>query len=228
MTNTNRPSFLPLLVAAAALPVGCYDPPTSTERLEQSIVITTRDESADFTAYRTFFVRPEIRVLDEDDTTGKQGTVVTGSDGDVLSSDLADPLIEATRQNLIDRGYEEARSAGATQLAVELVYVRAVYSDYYCYYWGDWGYWGYPGYSYYYPYGCTGSSWQSGMLVTQVTDLTSAAPPPPEDATGGVLRGIWYSGIYGVEAESADFVADRAATGIDQAFIQSPYFAASP
>jgi hypothetical protein len=225
MKNFRGSSSCWVLGALSSYSMGCYSPPISEERLQESIVITTRDETADFGAYRTFFVRPEIRVLDE--STLDKGTTVdddgTSVETELLSADLADPLIAETRENLIARGYTEASVLEGVDLGVELVYLRTIVSDYYCYYWGDWGYWGYPGATYYYPYGCTGSAWQSSMLVTNAVDLAAAA----RDEADQPLRGIWFSGVYGVEAESAQFVAARAVAGITQAFNQSPYFAAS-
>lgn len=228
MKNSRGSSWCWALGGLSAYSMGCYSPPISEERLEESIVITTRDETADFGAYRTFFVRPEIRVLDEsalDETTVAQGTVDEGTpvEGEVLSADLAEPLLAETRENLIARGYTESARREGVDLGIELVYLSAVVSDYYCYYWGDWAYWGYPGAYYYYPYGCSGSVWKSSMLVTHAVDMAAAARNPPEEP----VRGLWYAGVYGVEAESAEFVTARAVTGISQAFVQSPYFDAS-
>ena len=226
MKNSRGTSHAWLLGALSAAASGCYDPPISTERLEESIVITTHDEAADFGKFRTFFLRPEIRVLDEtelESTTGEENPEAE-AETEVLPANQAEPLLAATRQNLLDRGYREASTLANADLGVEVVYARTIQSDYYCYYWGDWAYWGYPGASYYYPYGCSGSAWQSGMLVTHSVDLAAAARDPSDE----LLRGVWYSGIYGVEAESSAFVVDRAAAGISQAFVQSPYFETTP
>jgi hypothetical protein len=42
------------------------------------------------------------------------------------------------------------------------------------------------------------------------------------------LRTVWTSAIYGAEVTSVNYVQDRAVAGINQAFIQSPYFTATP
>lgn len=206
-----------------AFVVGCYDPPDTTERFAESVVITTRDEAADFGQFRTFFLRPEVRILDE-----TQGIDIGPSEPETLAPSVADPLLDATRESLLERGYREADSSGDADLAVELVYLRAVTSEYYCYYWWDWYYWGYPDWYYYYPGSCTASTWRSGMLVTHAVDLMDAAPDLPEAPSTGVLQGIWYSGVYGAEAESVSYVQQRTVAGIRQAFIQSPYFTAAP
>jgi hypothetical protein len=213
----------------------CYAPPAPDERFEESVVVTAHDEVAPFQAYQTFYVRPEVRVIDEG---------ADGMPGETLSPVVAQPLIDATQRNLIERGYRAADSKDDADLAVELAYLRAIYSASYCYdwwYWWDYAYWGY---YYYYPYGsCDTAVWRSGMMITNMTDLMSGGPVTPmpivpsEPSVDGVApainalpsasatlrKGVWFSGIYGVELDSTSFVAQRAVDGIDQAFEQSPY-----
>jgi hypothetical protein len=216
-------------LAIAAVSIGgCYAPPTSTERLAESVVITSFDDKADFQSYQSFFVRPEIRILDEDDV-GVDAAI------EVIPAAVAAPLVAATQANLKARGYTEAAAPDQADLAIEMVYTRSVYSSYYCYYWGDWAYWGYPGYSYYYPYSCSGAAWTSGMLVTHATELPSkpitapvaSAPGVNPAADGLLVRGLWSSGIYGVELDSVTYVTDRTVAGINESFAQSPYFEAA-
>src|SRR6185295_4256025 len=211
----------------------CYAPPASDERFEESVVVTAHDDTADFQKFRTFYVRPDIRVVDET-ADGMLGP-------EMLPDVVAQPLVQATQQNLIERGYRPADSKDDADLAVELAYLRAVYSASYCYdwwYWWDYAYWGY---YYYYPYSsCDVAVWRSGMMITHMTDLLSQGPVTPtplptptptplptETAAplpGAVLRpGVWFSGVYGVELDSVTFVAKRAIDGIDQSFEQSPY-----
>lgn len=210
------PSTLTLLV-------GCYDPPATSERFDESIVITTRDEAVDFGEYRSFFLRPEIRVLSEAADGNVGGAPIPG----MVASDVAQPLLDETRENLIERGFVEATTMVGVDLAVEAVYLRAVNTDYYCYYWWDASYWDFVGYDYYYPGGCSAGAWRSGMLVTHAVDLRDAVPPA-DASQEGLLEGIWYSGVYGAELDSTDYVADRAVAGIRQAFEQSPYFTTNP
>jgi len=232
------PSLASLSVLALA---GCYAPPAPDSRYEESIVVTARDSQADFQKYQTFFVRPEVRMIDEGMEEGTE----------TVPPVAAQALLDSTTQNLIDRGFRPAASKEEADLGVELVYLRAVYSATYCYdwyYWWDYYYWGY---YYYYPYGsCDTAAWRSGMMVTHITDLETMGPdappqlpttlptPLPSDvttppATGSTTglpsttatlrKGVWYSGIYGVEIDSTSFVVSRATDGIDQAFKQSPY-----
>jgi len=199
----------------------CYAPAGSSESLTESIVVTSRDPDTNFGTFHTFFLRPEIRVLAE-----KQGLPPEeGAEPEYLPDVAAAPLLLETTQNLINHGYTAVDAKEDADLAVELVYMRALYSDYYCYYWYDWGYWGYPGWGYYYPYSCDTVAWTSGMLVTNAFDLKMGTTPP--GGTPGVLRGAWFSSIYGVEVDSKDYLIDRAVDGIHQAFVQSPYFKAA-
>jgi hypothetical protein len=221
----------------------CYAPPASDERFQESVVVTAHDETADFQKFQTFYVRPDVRVVDET----PDGMMAP----EMLPDVVAKPLVDATQQNLIQRGFRPVDSKDDADLAVEIAYLRAIYSASYCYdwyYWWDYAYWGY---YYYYPYNsCDLAVWRSGMMVTHMTDLMSAGPvtpppiamPLPSDGAGSavvpstsavpvpgaVLRpGIWFSGIYGVELDSASYVAARTIDGIDQSFEQSPYITSS-
>jgi hypothetical protein len=222
-------------IAVSALSLAaCYAPPAPDERFEDSIIVTSRDDAADFTSFGTFFIRPDVRVLDE-------SIVDEGVLPETLAPETSAALVQQTTQNLLARGYQQALVSTEADLAVELVYLRTIYTDYYCYYWSDWAYWGYPGYYYYYPYSCDTTTWRSGMVATNVINLLDAEPPPtitpPPEVTppptvtpvsDSVLRGIWYSGIYGAEIDSNAFLVQRALEGIDQAFVQSPYFSKAP
>ena len=211
-----------ILLGVACLPA-CYWTPTENERLEDAVVVSARDPAADLGAFTTFFVRPDIRVLEEDNGLPSTSAM------DVIPDPIAAPLLSATRSNLVERGYTEAASSDDAELAVDLVYVRGVQSEYYCTYWGDWAYWGYPGWSYYFPYPCGTSEWHSGMLTTHIVDLAAAqAESEAEPGTAGIVRGVWFSAVYGAEVESVSFVTARAVDGIDEAFAQSPYLSRTP
>jgi hypothetical protein len=71
------------------------------------------------------------------------------------------------------------------------------------------------------------------MVATNVIDLADAEPPMPTpvpgpSATTSFLRGVWFSGIYGAEIDTNAFLIQRALEGIDQSFVQSPYFSKTP
>jgi len=219
--RTASPPF-PLLLLLG-LGSACYWVPTEQERLESAVVVSARDPAADLGAFRSFYLRPDIRVLEETDD------IPIGDEMERIPEPLAEPMLSATRSNLVERGYVEGATSDDADLAVELVYVRGVQSDFYCTYWGDWAYWGYPGWSYYFPYPCGTNSWHSGMLTIHIVDL-AAAKAEREAAPGstGIIRGVWFSGVYGAEVESVSFVTARAIDGIDEAFAQSPYLVRAP
>jgi hypothetical protein len=220
-----RRLFLLAAAVVAGLLTSCSAPPSSEERLSDSIVLTKRAPNANFAAYHTFFIRPEIRVLGDGETV------------DLIEEKYATPLLEETTENLTLRGYEQVDVKADAELAVELVYVRSVNTAVTCYSWWDSYYWGYPGWGYY-PYygGCTSATWRAGTLATMIVDLTPARSDASDGGEGGaagagpgekLLSSIWFSGVYGVEIDSNASIAERARQGIDQAFAQSPYLVTS-
>jgi hypothetical protein len=218
-----------LLLAAAAVAgslIGCSAPPPSEARLSESIVLTKHAPNANFGAYHTFFIRPEIRVLTE------------GEAADPIEEQYAAPLLAQTTQNLSLRGYEQVDAQADAELAVEMVYVRSINTGTTCYSWWDSSYWGYPGWGYY-PYygGCTNTAWRAGTLATMIVDLTPAQGASGEGGEGGeagagpgekLLSTIWFSGVYGIEEDYKESTAQRARQGIEQAFAQSPYLVTVP
>jgi len=190
--------------------------------MSQSIVLTKYAPGANFGAFHTFFIRPEIRILADNDMT------------EVVDDALAAPLVAQTAQNLIARGYEQVDDKADAELGVEMVFVHSVHSAVSCYSWWDPDYWGYPGWGYY-PYygGCSGTTWRAGTLATMIVDLTPARNEGGEGGEAGaesgdkLLSSIWFSGVYGVESAFGDASLARAHEGIDQAFAQSPYLMTS-
>jgi hypothetical protein len=207
-----------------ALLGACASAPAEADR-SQSIVISKYAPNTDFTSYKTFYLRPEIRTVDDNGELAP------------ISPSKAQPILNETRQNLLARGYTET-SKDAADLGVELLYTEHVSTTYWCYSWWDPYYWGYPPYWGYYPYyGCDGTMWKSNMLSTTITDLTQnqrvLGPGGGEGGADGAagsgsggndkVAGVWFSGVYGVS-----LTAQAALDGIDQAFKQSPYLKAAP
>lgn len=214
--------------AIASLAVGCSDTPDSSERLGESIVVTKYSPQANFGAYGTFFVRPEIRLLSDD--ADDDGT-------ETVDDRYASALIETTVEELTDRGYQEVDEPADAELGIELVYLRSVTTSVSCYSWWDPLYWGYPAWGYYPYYGsCSASTWRTGTLVTNMIDLTEAREDVDAGAGGAggagsdiatkLVSSVWFAGVYGIEY---DYTADnvtRGREGIVQAFAQSPYLGA--
>ena len=209
-----RPVWLTLSAVVVLFVTGCGAPPPTEDLLNEPVVLTKYAPQVDFGAFHTFYLRPEIRTLNDDGSA------------DVVDSDKAQPLLDTTEQNLVARGYRAVEKADA-ELAVELDYLAIVSSATWCYSWWDSSYWGYPGWGYY-PYygGCGTDIWRSDLLVTHIVDLTKAQTPDEGEggADGGPTKvpGIWLSGVYGVELNARD-----GQDGINQAFAQSPYLSSA-
>jgi hypothetical protein len=203
--------------------VNCASPPSESERLDDSIVLTKVAPKTDFSGFKTYYLRPEIRTLDD---SGELAPVDNAK---------AQPVLSAIDSNMSSRGFTKVEIQDA-DLGVEVVYVEHVNTTYWCYNYWDSYYWGYP-YWGYYPYwgSCDATVWKSGMLSTVITDLTGAKENPggPEEGGAGagnggaggrppaIVAGIWFSGVYSVTPSTPDAV-----DGINQSFKQSPYIKA--
>jgi hypothetical protein len=204
-------------VLALALFAGCASAPDEGDR-SQSIVISKFATGVDFTHFKTYYLRPEIRTVADD------GELTP------VSPSKAQPLLNATAQNLEARGFTPASKADA-DIGVEMLYTEHVSTTYWCYSWWDPYYWGYPPYYGYYPYyGCDAAMWKSNMLSTSITELSRNPPGADGEAGAGGMNpvsdrvaGVWFSGVYGVSLD-----AQAALDGIQQAFTQSPYLKAAP
>jgi uncharacterized membrane protein YgcG len=148
-------------IVTAGLVASCVPTAPSDQQLKDTVVLTRRAPGTDFGSYKTFFLRPEIIELKEEDS-------------EPLPDDIAQPLLAATQEHLIDRGFVAAASKEEADLAVEMVYVNTQWVASSCYSWWDGYYWGYPGYPYYPYYGCTASTWETHTLATSIVDLTTA------------------------------------------------------
>ena len=203
-------------VGLLALLAGCAAPPPDSDR-DQSIVLTKHAHDVDFPKYRTFFLRPEIRTLDD---AGELTPV---------DSSKAQPLLDATERNLTARGFT-ATSKDEADLAVEMLYTEHISTTYWCYSWFD-PYWSYPPGAYYPAYDCNTAIWKSNMLSTTIGDLTEAragsgvgeAGAGGQSGESGKVAGIWFAGIYGIALD-----AQQAIDGVNQAFTQSPYIQTVP
>jgi len=208
-------------IAVSALSGACAAPPPESERLAESIVITRHAPDADFSKFKTYYLRPEVRTLAED------------GELEPVDPSKAQPLLSTVTKNMTNRGFVAVDKQDA-ELAVEVVYVEQISTATWCYYWYSPYYWGYPAWGYYPYYPCDTAVWKSGMLATMMTDLTPALENPGGVGDGGgeagaggnggrpnVLDGIWFAGVYAVSPSTGD-----GADGINQAFKQSPYIKA--
>src|ERR1041385_664975 len=231
---TGRVSNYPSVVLAAwsLLAGACTSVPSAEVRAGEPIILTLQAPKSDFGKYRTFFLKPQIPSF-------------TDQGQDTIDQSTAQPFLDATRNNLIARGYREADRQTDADLAVEMMFAKNVSSSVWCYSWYDPYYWGYPAWSYYPYYGsCDTTVWRSGLLATIIVDLTPARVSPGGNQVKAAIAGdasslpgidsgttapsssqvpgVWFSGVYGVE-----LAAQTTLAGIDQAFAQSPYLVSS-
>jgi len=208
----------------AGLLGACAAPPPESDRLAESIILTRYAEGTDFSKFKTYYLNPDVRTLDD------------AGELEPIDPSKAQSLLAAVTKNMTDRGFVAVDKEDA-ELGVEMVYVDHVSTATWCYsYWYPY-YWGYPAWGYYPYYPCDTTMWKSGMLSTMMTDLTPALANPNAigdgdglgnaGAGGGgpdgsnILHGIWFSGVYAVSPTLAGGV-----DGINQAFKQSPYIKA--
>lgn len=198
--------------------VSCLSYPDTSERLNEDIVLTRFDSNARFGSYSTFTIRPDVPLVD-------------GSDSPKLIEDsAAATLVEAIARNMTARGYVRVDRTEPADLGIEISITTAVNTQRVCYsygYYQGYGspYWGYSGYSYYAPYGCTTSAWTSGTVIIDLLDLRATATTGDAGAAPS-LDAIWLGAVYRVLSTFAPENLARAQTGIDQAFLQSPYLRA--
>ncbi|HEX5099591.1 MAG TPA: DUF4136 domain-containing protein [Polyangiaceae bacterium] len=210
------------IVVFAALLAGCASPPPESDRLAESIVLTRHADDADFSGFRTYYLWPDVMTISDD------------GEPTPIDEKYATPLLNTVKKNMADRGFVAVDRQDA-ELGIELGYVEHVSTAYWCYYWYNPYYWGYPAWGYYPYYPCDATVWKSGMLATTMTDLTPALENPSGAGLGdgaggegggsggpGILRGIWFAGVYAVSPTTSGGVE-----GINQAFEQSPYIKAA-
>lgn len=201
------------LVAAGLLAAtGCVPYPSSSDLVDQDIVISHYNDKANFGSYKTFALPTNIPVLKENDL-GQ--TEVTFQD--------APEVIAAVRRNMLARGYTEVQQDGGVQpdLAVAMAAVSntiQIYSGSYCYYYSYW-YWYYPCYPTY-PYY---SSYNARTFVLDIADAKAEAANKPTDGGVNPAGIIWSNWLYGVITSNYTFEAQQVINGIDEAFAQSPY-----
>jgi len=210
------------IVVFAGLLAGCAAPPPESDRLSESIVLTRHADGADFSSFRTYYLWPDVMTISDD------------GEPTPIDEKYATPLLNTVTKNMAERGFVAVDRQDA-ELGIELGYVEHVSTAYWCYYWWNPYYWGYPAWGYYPYYPCDATVWKSGMLATTMTDLTPALENPDGGGLGdgaggegggsggpGILRGIWFAGVYAVSPTTSGGV-----DGINQAFKQSPYIKAA-
>jgi len=190
----------------------CKKEPNFDQLTTNFVVITNRDQVAQFESYTTYFVSDTISFVS---TVADDDSIITGA--------AAETVVNAVKSNMDARGYQYAARTAHPDLGMKLVAIKQSETGviYPPGYW--WGYPGYPGgcywgycYPYWYPYPVV-YNYKIGDVIMEVFDLKNATH-------NNVLRVIWNMDATGSLNSSTQVNVDRAVTAINTAFVQSPYF----
>jgi len=217
-----RAQLLGALAGLGLVLAACY-PGEITNVAQTDLVVTVHDSSANFGAIGTY-ARPDSVVQ-----------LLKDSAGSVDLTDEFDSLIIAlVDTNMARRGYTLETDPGTNGADVILFLAKiGLENSYYVYYpgwcsgWGWWGGWGYPGWGggcwgWYYPGWVGSGTYEVGTVIMAMMD------PEKLETVGDSVRAamIWTGALSGILAGGA--TENRVASGVNQAFTQSPYLRATP
>jgi hypothetical protein len=199
-----------ILVGALLSQAACNYIPDSDERADENVVITARDEAANFTNYLTFALTPvgtaQVDVV---------GNITTGT----LDGGAADALRAQLSSLMLMRGYRPVSPGEKADLGLGVgvfqgTRVAEVSNDYWGSYYG--GAWGTSAAGIYYPFSFP-YVYRTGVLALTLVDLGARAVP---DAG---LPALWTSVAYRVFPVGDPPSGERIGEVLQQAFQQSPY-----
>jgi hypothetical protein len=204
---------IPALAGVLLTVSSCY-PGGATDVQQLDLVVTTHDETVDFTSFITYALLDSVVHIDIEDNNNDS----------LLTRDHDALILSRVRSNIEALGYlEETDPANNTPDVIFLV--------------GAWGitttdiYAGYPWWGWYgwYPYwGCCGPGYGWGypsypVAVRYDTGTLAIAMVNPISPFDNTLPVMWVAGINGLLSGSAASLSARITSSIDQAFDQSPY-----
>ncbi|MDH3708292.1 MAG: DUF4136 domain-containing protein [Cyclobacteriaceae bacterium] len=197
----------------------CY--PTEDLFVEDlDIVVTTPDESVDFTNFQTFAIPDTVVRL-------------TSNGSDENSPGPFDQLmLDLVVENMEALGYvrelDPENNPPDLLIFVQLAVIENILISPGYPVWNNWGWWGgwWPGWGYgpgwggYYPYVPVVSSFTTGTLFIDMID------PNRPDVADQEIPIIWSAFLNGLATGSSASIEARINTNINQAFDQSPYLGA--
>jgi hypothetical protein len=226
--NTFKPLML-AIIAGTFLLSSCYD--TGTVYYDQlDVTLTKYDTEFDFGSYSSFTI-PDSTILKTNFLEDPDIADFYAPGGTSMNT------LEAVREKFIERGYVFTDDSSAADFfAVPTILMMrhsgAVYYPpgwwwgYPGWGWGGWPGWGWPGYPW--DPGYVGYySYKTGTVVIEMVDGDSFRNV--EDWLGTregdvpVLDIRWSAFIDGYLSSNADYNAERAQRGFEEAFEQSPY-----
>lgn len=205
--------FNPLvLVASALFLTACHPEPDTKALIDQLVVSSNYDPTADFKNYATYAIPT--------DTIG----LISNSSNDTIivarESEFPRQVLNTIKSNLNARGYTQVEKNQNPDLGINVlvvndfnVFQEMVYPPGYGYP-GNY-YFGYYGYNswYFYPYINT-YAYNTGVLIIEIVDLKNRTPENNVKVIWDAYMGDLYSTLD---------LSRQAEEAIDQAFIQSPY-----
>jgi hypothetical protein len=193
-----------ILVAALALS-SCY-PDYGLTVTDYDAVATYHKPDVTFSGYTTFYLRPVVQ------------HVLPPGGSDDFTRAYDQTILTSVENNLEGLGYVKTTDSANADLAVQTSVTQQEYMVYYG--WGGyygWG-WGWPGY---YPpvYGYT---YTTGSVIVDMADVLKSNE-------SNEVQSVWFAVLQGLTGVTTGASTDsRIRTGINQAFIQSPYLGTTP
>jgi hypothetical protein len=200
-----------ILLAACLCIVGCRPEPEAVELVDEFVVSTNYDKSANFSDFVTYAIPTDtIGFISE----RSADTIIVASE-----STFPRPVLQAINADLQARGFTKVSRNENPDFGVNVLVVNDynVFQDviYPRDYYGGGYYGGYYGYNswYSYPYVQT-YAYNTGVLIIELVDLKNLTP----QNTTRVLWAAYMGDVY-----STVDLERQAVEAIQQAFIQSPY-----
>ena len=135
-------------------------------------------------------------------------SVVQIGDGEEVSGEFDQQILDRIKQNLLTLGYIEEVDPQDADVHVVPFKTNTTWVSGGCYWYWSWWY-PYPGYCYPVAY-----TYSTGSIVIAMTDPGNTA----------VENALWTAAINGlISGSGAADISNRINNNIDQAFIQSPY-----
>ena len=193
--------------------IACEQEPDMDKLSGEYVVFTSRDTTASFSSYSTFYVADSILLIDHSETP------------EYWSGTNATQLIQAFVTQMSAHGFTQVTEKSEATLGLQISYVKSTY--YLAGYgsspwWNSWtGYW-YPGYW----GGYWGGGWNYPPVFYSYSTGSLLADLVTLEATQGAtatLPVVWNAYIGGLLGSSGTLNVSLATTAIQQAFTQSPY-----
>ncbi len=190
---------------------GCQKYPSDSVSLEdEDVVGTLYDQSADFTAFKTYAIVDSIFYFKSEAGSNVPDTILFKH---------SDQLKSLIRSNMNTRGWTEVDTSQSPDVGIDVILVSGEnvgaynYWSYYPYYWG-WG-----GYGYWYPWygGTVYYTYEVGTISINMVNLKEI------DQQNEQIGVLWNSAAIGTLSNTQSYNHERATSAINTMFEQSPY-----